>query len=117
MIPRNIACLSGVVGGVCWVARYFLDAGDDTGLGQVLRWGGAMWLIIALVVLGMGVVRLGNTAIRVIIAIALPTLLWAILSTAESGGAQPINAEAIAGGVAIGVFGGLLLARRDEDVA
>lgn len=117
MIPRNVACLSGVLGGVCWVARYFLDAGDDTGLGQVLRWGGAMWLAIALVVLGMGVVRLGNTVIRVIIAIALPTLLWAILSTAESGGIDPITAEAVAGGVAIGVFAALLLSRRGEEAA
>ncbi len=112
MIPRHVACLSGVLGGACWVLRWFV--GDEGGLSVALRWGGAMWLVIALAALGAGVVRRGNVGIRTLVAVALPVLGWALLSVAQDAG-DPLVVEAIAGGVAILVFLGLLLTGRGDD--
>lgn len=115
MIPRTVAILSGVIGGACWVLRALIGGDEESALSQVLRWGGAMWLVIALVVLGIGVVRMGNTMIRMIIAVAMPVLGWGLISTAEQAGGDPVVVEAVAGAIAIGVFAGLLVARRSED--
>src|SRR5690349_83362 len=73
------AQLSGLLGGVAWVAAAFLWQGGDDPLELGLFWLGAVLLTLFLLDLGMLLVKRGLLALRVFVACALPLLVWMVV--------------------------------------
>jgi len=79
MTPTTLARLAGVLGGLCWVVRAVLDDGDGAeSVINALHYGGLALLVIALLGIGAGLVS-GLPALRVVVAVCLVALAWAIL--------------------------------------
>ncbi len=77
--PTILARVAGVLGGLCWLGRAILDDGNGpTSVIDALHWGGAALLAIALLGIGAGLVS-GLVALRVVVAICLALLGWAVL--------------------------------------
>jgi hypothetical protein len=77
--PTTLARLAGVLGGLCWVLRAVLDDGDGPeSLINALHYGGLALLVIALLGIGAGLVS-GLMLLRVVVAICLVALAWAVL--------------------------------------
>ncbi len=119
MISRTAACLAGIVGGACWVARYALDyfdvtpAGSD--IGVVLRWAGATWLLLALFAAGTRLVHKAALWLRLLIGCVVPLLAIIVLSLSYS--ALPrLVAEAAAGALVV-VVSLVLLVRGERSRA
>jgi hypothetical protein len=72
--------IAGIAGGLCWIARAILDTGDGpAGLIDALHYAGLALLVIALLGIGAGLVS-GLVALRVVVAICLLALAWAVVS-------------------------------------
>lgn len=86
MVSRTAVCLSGVLGGACWILRSLLGLTDLTSSGdtldEVLRWAGATWLLIALAGAGAALVRRSEMWLRVVVGVAVPLLALVFLSLA-----------------------------------
>jgi len=67
--PHARAC--GVLGGLCWVARWLI--GDGT-VGDALQWAGLVLLFVGLFGLGTSLVNKGAVWLQVIVGVALPLL-------------------------------------------
>jgi hypothetical protein len=77
--PTTLARVAGVLGGLCWVLRAVLDDGSGSeGLVNGLHYGGLALLVIALLGIGAGLVS-GLAALRVVVAVCLVALAWAVL--------------------------------------
>jgi hypothetical protein len=77
--PTTLARVAGVLGGLCWVLRAVLDDGSGPeGLVNGLHYGGLALLVIALLGIGAGLVT-GLAALRVVVAVCLVALAWAVL--------------------------------------
>ena len=113
MISRTAAALSGVLGGLCWIARYVLSTLDvidpDGSVGVALKWAGATWLLIALAGAGISLVRRAPVWLRVVLGVAVPMLALVFLSLAY-GAMDDLLAEALFGTVILA--GSLLVMRR-----
>ena len=113
--PTILARLAGVLGGLCWLGRALLDDGDGpTSVIDALHWGGAALLVIALLGIGAGLVS-GLVALRVVVAICLALLGWAVLEFLH----QQYDDRGVDGvlGVLMALYclAGLLLRRRHTD--
>ena len=84
MISRTAACLAGVLGGLCWVARYVLSATDLVAaggqVGTALRWAGATWLLLAVISAGARLARASAVWLRVVLGVAVVLLAFIALS-------------------------------------
>jgi hypothetical protein len=77
--PTTLTRIAGVLGGLCWFGRAVLDDGNGpTSLIDALHWGGMALLAIALLGIGAGLVS-GLVALRVVVALCLLMLGWAVL--------------------------------------
>jgi hypothetical protein len=77
--PPALIRLAGVLGGLCWVLRAVLDdGGASEPLVNALHYGGLALIVIALLGIGAGLVS-GLAALRVVVAICLVALGWAVL--------------------------------------
>ena len=84
MTPTTLARVAGVLGGLCWLARAVLDDGNGpTSLIDALHWGGMALLALALLGIGAGLVT-GLPALRVLVAVCLVLLAWAVLEFLHS---------------------------------
>jgi hypothetical protein len=84
MTPTTLARVAGVLGGLCWLARAILDDGDGpTSLIDALHWGGMALLALALLGIGADLVT-GLVALRVVVALCLVLLAWAVLEFLHS---------------------------------
>jgi len=84
MTPTTLARVAGVLGGLCWLARAILDDGNGpTSAIDALHWGGSALLAIALLGIGADLVT-GLVALRVVVAICLVLLAWAVLEFLHS---------------------------------
>ena len=109
--PRNArrtAQICGLVGGAAWVALYFLDA--DTALAKALLWGGGVLLTIALVAIGMMLVKGDVMLLRVFVALALPTLVWGVFALVRDSVSNEELVDAVFGAF-VGLLSVALLAR------
>jgi hypothetical protein len=84
MISRTPACLSGLLGGACWVARYVLDdngvvAASDQ-IGTALRWAGLTWIALAVFAAGVGLVSRSAVALRILVGVCVLLLAATALS-------------------------------------
>jgi hypothetical protein len=106
---RRTAQLAGLAGGTAWVLAYFLP---DGGLaGDVVLATGAMLLTLALLGLGMMLVRSDFLALRVFVAVAVPILVWGVFGVVHDGAADPRLVDAVFGAIA-GLIAGVRLSRR-----
>src|SRR3954452_18746993 len=77
--PTTLSRIAGVLGGLCWLAQALLDHGSGpTSLVNALYWAGAALLALALLGIGAGLVS-GLVALRVVVALCLVVLAWAVL--------------------------------------
>jgi hypothetical protein len=108
---RRTAQVCGLVGGVAWVATYFLDSGGV--LAQALLWGGGALLTVALFAIGMMLVKSDFLALRVFVAIALPTLVWGVFALVRDSVSNEQLVDAVFG-AAIGLLSVLVLVGRSS---
>ena len=86
----------GLLGGVAWVAAFFLWEGGDDPVELGLFWAGAALTTLFLLGLGTVLVKRGLLALRLFVACALPLLFWMVVSFVATSTAD----DAIVWGVA-----------------
>ena len=104
------AQLSGLLGGVAWVAAAFLWEGGDDPLELGLFWLGAVLITLFLLDLGMLLVKRGLLALRLFVAGALPLLVWMVVVFAASSASDDAIVWGFTGAV-VAVFAVVQLAR------
>lgn len=97
MSLRVLAAVVGVLGGGCWVARWV--AGDPT-WGTGAAWAGLGLLALALAVVGAGLVSRSAVWLRLIVAVALPALVWSVYSVVHGDG-EAVALDGALGAVAV----------------
>lgn len=97
---HTLARLAGLVGGLCWVARFVMDlGGHGTGIvADGLYVLGLVLLAGALVAAGAGLVSTSATWLRAIVAVAFPMLVWSVLEVLHEGG-DPQAIDGVLGAV------------------
>ena len=111
MSLRRVTQVLGLLGGMAWVVYYFAtDDASDT-LARGLFWGGVVLITIALLELGMMLVKRGVVALRVFVACVLPLFFWTVVSFVVPAAADETLAYAVVGAVVALLFL-LLLSRR-----
>ncbi len=76
---RSVATASGLVGGLCWLARLFSDH-------EVLGLAGLILLGIAAAAAGATLVSSSAVPPRLFVAIAFPLLVWSVLVLLRDAG-------------------------------
>ncbi len=103
--------MCGFLGGLAWVATYFLDA--DASATKALLWGGGVLLTVALLVIGTMLVKSDLLPLRIFVALALPTLVWGVFALVRDSVSDTQVADAVFG-VLVGLGSVLLLVRRSS---
>jgi len=103
---RRTAQLAGLAGGLAWVVTPFLDDGGS--LEKALLWAGTILLTVALFGLGLLLVRSNVLALRVFVALALPTLVWGVFGIVHGSASDPDLVDAVFGAI-VGLVSGLRL--------
>jgi hypothetical protein len=94
---RRSAQLAGLTGGAAWVVTLFLSGGGV--VETAVLWVGAVLITAALVGLGLLLVRSDLLALRVFVAVALPTLVWGVFGIVHGSAADPGVVDAVFGAV------------------
>lgn len=110
---RVPAATAGLLGGLCWVARWVADlVSGDPSWGPAAYVAGLVLLGLALAGVGAGLVSSSATWLRVIVAIAFPALVWSVYSVVRGEDAW-VALDGLVGVVAIVLSAvGVVLARR-----
>jgi hypothetical protein len=106
---RRTAQVCGLVGGLAWVMTFFLGA--DSGAAEALLWVGGLLMTVALLVLGLMLVKSDMLPLRLFVAVALPTLVWGVVALARGSAHDPRVVDLVFGAVVAGLSA-LQLARR-----
>jgi len=110
--PTTLARVAGVLGGLCWFGRAVLDDGSGpTPVIDALYWGGLALIALALLGIGAGLVT-GLPALRVVVAVCLVLLSWAVLEFLRSQYADRWVDGILGLLLALYCLGGLLRRRR-----
>ena len=105
MDVRALGPVAGLLGGLCWVARWLVDLAVGTaGWSDSLHWVGLGLLAVALAVVGSSLVSRSAWWLRLVVAVALPLLVWSIFSVLRGDG------EAIGLGGSLGMLAVVLAA-------
>lgn len=111
---RVIVAAAALLGGLCWASRWVaeLATGADPGWGEQVHLAGLVLLGLGLAGAGAGLVSSSAAWLRVIVAIALPVLVWSVWSV-MSGESGSLVLDGVVG-VAATLAGaaGLVAARR-----
>ena len=126
MSPALLARTCGVLGGLAWVARWWLDrGGPSSAAGAAAYWAGLGLLVIACTVSGAGLVsRQAAGWLRMLAGIAPTVLAVSVLLVVHDSivgpgldpDARTRAVDAGAGVAAVLVWGGALLLRRPRPV-
>ena len=112
MDVRALGPVAGLFGGLCWVVRWLADAAGTTGgWSDSLHWAGLGLLLVALAVVGASLVSTSALWLRLIVAAALPLLVWSIFSVVRGGG-DAIVLEGAIGLLAVVISTGLVVVAR-----
>jgi len=110
---RRTAPIAGLTGGAAWVLAYFLPDGGT--LETILLWAGAVLLTVALFGLGLLLVRGDVLALRVFVALALPTLVWGVFGLVHGSLSDPELVDAVFGAI-VGLVSGVRLGHHGSGV-
>jgi hypothetical protein len=110
MSLRRVFQVLGIVGGIAWVCHYFAIDEGSAPLARGPFWGGVVLITIALLELGMMLVKSGVVALRVFVACVLPVFFWMVVSVVVPSAADEAAGYAVMGSVVAALFL-LLLAR------
>lgn len=118
MSLRVLALVAGLLGGACWVARWGADlAGNAPTWSEQVYWVGLGLLGLALACAGGGLVSRSAIWLRLIVAAALPLLVWSVYAVVK-GDEEAIMLDGVLGAVAIvGSLGLYALTGRDAAAA
>ena len=76
---RSVATAFGLVGGLSWVLRYFIDQG-------ILAWAGLILMGVACAAAGAALVKSSAVPLRLFVAGAFPALVWSVLELLRDAG-------------------------------
>lgn len=76
---RMPVAVAGLLGGVCWLGAYLVDATSGGGIVDALTWAGLALLAIAVLGAGAGLVSRSASWLRVIVAVCFAALVWSVL--------------------------------------
>jgi hypothetical protein len=94
--PARMLRMTGLLGGVMWVVKYLLS--DPNGAaGEALLWIGGVLLTVAMLGLGVRLVKGDFLLLRLFVALALPTLVWGVLALLRSGSGDVMLVDAVFG--------------------
>jgi hypothetical protein len=111
---RRAAQASGLLGGIAWVLADFLPNDPRPTFGTLLLWVGALLLSVALLGLGMLLVKSDVLPLRIFVALALPTLVWGVFALVRDSASDQPLVDAVFGAV-VGLVSGLQLVRHRDD--
>jgi hypothetical protein len=94
--PTRMLRMTGLLGGVMWVVKYLLSD-PNGGAGEALLWLGGVLLTVAMLGLGIRLVKGDFLLLRVFVALALPTLVWGVLALLRSGAGDVMLVDAVFG--------------------
>ncbi|MET1058152.1 MAG: hypothetical protein ABWX84_01040 [Nocardioides sp.] len=94
---RALACAAALLGGACWVVRYFTDI-------EVLYLAGFVLLAVAALLAGLSAVPKAPTWLQAIVGIGSVGLFWSVTMTLHSAAADAA-VDLVLGVVAIVGFG------------
>ncbi len=101
MSLRVLALVTGLLGGGCWVARWGTDlAGTPPTWSDTVYWVGLGLLGLALACAGGGLVSRSARWLRLIVALALPLLVWSVYAVIK-GDDDAVTLDGVLGAVAI----------------
>ena len=92
---RTLSSLAGIAGGVAWVVRAFV--GEEP---EILYWVGVALLAAWLAGSGASLVKKGTWWLRLIVAVALPLLVWSIYAAVRPA-TDALLLDAVCGCLAI----------------
>lgn len=107
MSVRQLGGLLGALGGVVWIARWFLS--PAVGSADLMRYVGLGLVLLGLVCIGLTLVKGQARWLDVVVGIAAPALFWAVYELVRGTGTGLLVHGVI--GVLCLVVGGVLLAR------
>ena len=107
---RRTAQYAGLAGGIAWVAAGFLADGSEA---DILRWLGGVLLTVALFGLGMLRVKGDVLPLRIFVALALPTLVWAVVALLRDSTVSTTLVDVAFGG-SVALVSAVQLVRRTE---
>ncbi|MFL6001244.1 MAG: hypothetical protein ACJ72P_00385 [Nocardioides sp.] len=93
MNVRPLARVCGLLGGLCWVARWVLGGGT---VGDLLQWTGLLLLFVGVFGLGTALVNKGAIWLQVIVGVAFPLLVWSVVEVLHASG-DPVVINAVVG--------------------
>jgi hypothetical protein len=93
---RRIASLAGLGGGVLWAATALLGDGSVTDI--LLRMGGVL-ITVALVGLGLLLVKSELPVLRIFVGLAVPILVWGVVALLRDSSLSTSLVDAVFGGV------------------
>jgi hypothetical protein len=110
MAVTRTAQVVGLLGGVAWVAAWFIWDGGDDPVELGLFWLGAVLVTLFLLELGTLLVKRGLLALRLFVACALPLLFWMVVAFAATSASDDGVVWGLAGAL-VAVFAVVQLAR------
>jgi hypothetical protein len=114
---KSLVALGAVVGGVCWIAKYFAErAGAAGGLLDVLNWAGLALMTIAFLGAGVTLVKVGNHWLELVVGVATPALVWSVVWTFKGGDSDPYAVDGVFGVLAV-LYGLFVHLRRPRESA
>lgn len=116
---RTVSRAAGVVGGVCWLARYVLDAagsGDGAASGG-LYWAGLALFFVALAGFGADLVSRSALWLQGIVGVAFPLLVWSVLEVLDPGTAPSFVDAVFAGALLLLCVSQLVKGREGDNGA
>ena len=107
MSVRQLGGLLGALGGVVWIARWFLS--PAVGSADLMRYVGLGLVLLGLVCIGLTLVKGQARWLDVVVGIAAPALFWAVYELVRGTGTGLLVHGVL--GVLCLVVGGVLLVR------
>lgn len=97
------AYAAAVLGGLLWVGRWLADPVVGDGVSGVLHWAGLACFAAALAGAGAGLVSDSATPLRLLVAIAVPVLVWSVVEVLRPVGDLLLDAVLGAAGLTVGL--------------
>ncbi len=105
------ARVAGLLGGLLWIVRVVLDRAGLSSELDALHWSGLVLLAVALAAVGAGLVSKSATWLRIVVAVAVPLLVWSVVEVVRPVG-DALAFDGVLGAIVVLAALGSLLRRR-----